>query len=280
MKLAKMITIVGMVLTMINSTNAQISLPYYTGFDNVPGQAGWVEIKKGATTFSHWGMANYGACSEPNYLNHSYSPSSGITLTDNWYVSPEFFIPSGGHLDSIRYMFSGFSTPEADDTIGIYLLQGSEDPGQAVSKILLYDFRGDNYPVDGTFHLLSNLNLQSFSGSSFIAIRYRNSDCSSKWITVGFDNIAISSNSLSVDDHEKGENLIHIYPNPAVNRIQIETNTNTIKKVELFNLIGQSLLVTNFYDQIQIDLSSYPSGTYFVKIENEGEVITRKLIKQ
>ncbi len=280
MKITKIITIVGMVLIMINPTKAQISLPYYTGFDNVLGQAGWVEIKKGATTFSHWGIENYGACSEPNYLIHSYSPSTGITLTDNWYVSPEFYIPTGGKLDSIRYMFSGFSTPESDDTIGIYLLQGSEDPGQAVSKTLLYDFRGDNYPADGTFHLLSNINLTSYNGSSYIAIRYRNSDCSNKWITVGFDNIAISTNGLSIDESDNNIESLKVYPIPTNNHLKIEMESNSLKNLVFFNLVGQMVFTTTFNDHINIDLTDYPSGIYFVKIQYEGGNITRKIIKK
>jgi len=99
--------------------NAQVLLPYYSGFDDASQKAGWTEYKTAATTFSHWGYASVGSYSAPNSITHDYSPSTGITLTDNWFVSPSFSISNGGKLDSIRYKCSGYSVPEAGDTVAI-----------------------------------------------------------------------------------------------------------------------------------------------------------------
>jgi len=75
-------------------STAQMSLPYYTGFDNTSEQAGWKEYKKAATTFSNWGYGTFNSYSAPNCVEHDYSPSTGITLTDNWYVSDLVNCPS------------------------------------------------------------------------------------------------------------------------------------------------------------------------------------------
>jgi hypothetical protein len=160
------------------------------------------------------------------------------------------------------------------------LLQGSQDPAQASSKILLFDFRESDYEADGAFRILSNISLLPYIGSSYIAIRYRNSNCSSNWLTVGFDNIAINTNSLKIDEPDSGMSNLKIYPNPTKNFIKIETQTTSLIKVELLNLIGQPILSTNFYYQIQLDLSTFSEGTYFLKIQNGDHIVTRKLIKQ
>src|ERR1035437_10386082 len=120
MKNNNLFTIIGFLTLFSISLKAQVSLPYYTGFDNASQKAGWTEYRKAATTFSHWGYS--GGYSAPGGIEHDYSPSTGITLTDNWYVSPAFSITNGGRLDSIRYNFWGYSVPSTGDTIAIYLL--------------------------------------------------------------------------------------------------------------------------------------------------------------
>ena len=125
-------TIILLLLMQIQ-IKAQVTLPYYSGFDNTTQQYGWVEYRTVSTQFSHWGYDTYNAYSEPNCIGHDYSPSSGITLADNWYVSPGFSISQGGKLDSIRYKFGGYSTPVAGDTIALYILTGSQNPSLATS---------------------------------------------------------------------------------------------------------------------------------------------------
>ena len=216
MKKMKLFTIIGLVVLFSIESKAQVSLPYYTGFDNVSQQTGWTEYKKAATTFSHWGYGGTGnSYSAPSSIGHDYSPSTGITLTDNWYVSPAFSITNGGKLDSIRYMFSGFSQPVAGDTIAIYLLNGSQDPSLATLKTLLFDFRDSDYIADNVYRVKTDISLSASTEPSFIAIRYRNSDCSSKWLTVNFDNIAISANgSVGINDLDNRAGKVNIYPNP------------------------------------------------------------------
>ncbi len=133
---------------------AQVELPYYSGFDNAEQKAGWTEYQTASTEFSHWNYATFGAHSDPSFISHDYSPSTGITLTDNWFVSPGFSIADGGKLDSVWYKFSGFSTPTDGDTIGIYLLSGSQDPDTA-TRLLLYDFRGEDYITDNSYRFIS-----------------------------------------------------------------------------------------------------------------------------
>src|SRR5690606_5539014 len=121
------------------SGHAQVALPYYSGFDTPSEQAEWVEYKKDGTLTGGWEVTTFSVFSAPNALYQIYSTSENV---DNWLVSPAFSIPSGGSLDSIRYMFNGFEQPYENDTVAIYLLSGSPDPDLA-EKMLLADFRGD-----------------------------------------------------------------------------------------------------------------------------------------
>lgn len=279
MKKTVIFTILGFFVLLNFPLSAQVSLPYYSGFDNAMQKLGWAEYKKAATTFSHW---NYGGSgfSAPNCVGHDFSPSSGITLTDNWFVSPAFSIQNGGKLDSIRYLFSGFSTPEAGDTIGIYLLNGSPDPGLATSKQLLFDFRGDDYANDNTYHIKTNIDLPAYSGLCYIAIRYRNSDCSSKWLTAYFDNIAISGNGVGINESDAFASSVHVYPNPANGTIFVDSQ-EAISALEIYNIQGEKVyseLSSTQLIQQKIDLSACPSGIYFVKISIDKKAYVKKIV--
>lgn len=272
-----------LVLSFISmSLKAQVSLPYYSGFDDANQKAGWTEYKKAATTFSHWGYASFGAYSEPNSITHDYSPSTGITLTDNWFVSPAFSISNGGKLDSIRYKCSGYSVPEAGDTIAIYLLTGSQDPALATSKILLFDIRGDEYVNDYTYHIKINVDLTSYSGYSYLAIRYRNTDCSSKWLSVSFDNIAIKGNSVGIDDIRKNYTDINLYPNPANDKTKLEieglTEDCDVIIYDLYARVIKTYKVNANQNFLEIDVNGLAKGIYNLKVINEDFNVTKKLI--
>ncbi|OCK50157.1 hypothetical protein BA768_05890 [Chryseobacterium sp. CBo1] len=84
-----------------------------------------------------------------------------------------------------------------------------------------------------------------------------------------------SLNSLSVDDVKKND--FSIYPNPTNGMINVKGNS-TIKSLEITNTVGQ-LLNAKFNSQ-QINLSSFPKGVYFIKINSEdGQLIIKKVIK-
>ncbi|MFT5779726.1 MAG: hypothetical protein ACI837_002685, partial [Crocinitomicaceae bacterium] len=157
MKIVSVVSICGLLTLTSFQLKSQVSLPYFSGFDDAAQQDGWIEYKTASTLFSNWGYGTIDAYSAPTCVGHDYSPSTGITLTDNWFVSPGFSITNGGLVDSIRYMFSGFSTPTTGDTIGVYLLNGSQDPTLATSETLLFDFRGSEYVADNVYRVKTDL---------------------------------------------------------------------------------------------------------------------------
>jgi hypothetical protein len=279
MKKSKLFAMIGFVTLFSFSLSAQVALPYYTGFDNAAQQNGWVEYKKAATTFSHWNMGG-GGYSLPNCVGHDYSPATGITLTDNWFVSPAFSITAGGNLDSIRYMFSGMSTPVTGDTVAIYLLNGSQNPSLATSKQLLFDFRSTDYVNDYTYHLKTNITLPSLPGLSYLAIRYRNTDCSSKWLTCAFDNIAINGNNVGIHELNTGTDQVSVYPNPAKDNLTIATNSTTKQSLEIYNMAGQSIYTSFIQGHASIDISTFPTGVYIVTLNSDKETLVKKFVKE
>lgn len=260
-------------------SEAQIELPYYCGFDNTLQRNGWVEYKTAATMFSNWRYASFGAYSDPTCISHDFSPSTGITLTDNWFVSPPFFIENGGRLDYIWYSFSGFSTPQEGDTIGVYLLSGSQDPEEAV-RTLLFDFRGDDYIADNTYRLISDIDLSPSEEVAHLAIRYRNADCSTRWLTVAFDEISVSGGS--VGNNEKKLSDIRIFPNPSNGHFTI-THSHKVHSLTIFDQSGkqvQQILNATGQTRSEQDLTKFPKGMYTVGIREGNRTYTQKIMLQ
>ncbi len=254
---------------------------YYSGFDTSTEQNGWVEYKKEAQQFSHWGYSN-NAYSPSNSISHDYSPSTGIGLTDNWYVSPGFSGASPSQLDSIRYAFSGFSTPDVGDTVALYLLLGDSDPDNASSRVLLFDFRGSEYITDNTYRIKTNLTFPVSQETAYLAIRYRNTDCSSKWLTVAFDNISISSNTVGINHFDNIQELAKLFPSPFTDLLHISVQTEA--KLHLLDITGKEVLqkTLNKGDNvINIDEENIEEGTYIALIIDtyEQQIASCKIIK-
>ena len=87
--------------------------------------------------------------------------------------------------------------------------------------------------------------------------------------TTSIENIDISSE-------------IHIYPNPANNKLTIETPQLTKEStLTILNLNGQELIRQQVKDsKTQIDISNLASGIYFVKLITDMTVEVRKIIKE
>ena len=70
-----------------------------------------------------------------------------------------------------------------------------------------------------------------------------------------------------------------IYPNPTTAQVYIK-NTSNIRKIEVINDLGQTLLVKN-QDFESINFTDFANGIYFLKINTlENKLAVQKIIKQ
>lgn len=70
------------------------------------------------------------------------------------------------------------------------------------------------------------------------------------------------------------------YPNPTSNVLNIEYS-KTIESVTVINLLGQMLFENKTNNtSVQLDLSSFPTATYFVKVKADGKEKVIKIVKE
>ncbi len=102
----------------------------------------------------------------------------------------------------------------------------------------------------------------------FLDITNSDGDVASFWAT-------------SLSDINFKEASFSIFPNPVAEILHIKNEQAQIEKVEIYDLNGKQVLVdVNYLKNQHIDVSSLVTGFYFLKIETEKGVVTKKFIKK
>ncbi|WP_241285731.1 T9SS type A sorting domain-containing protein [Chryseobacterium arthrosphaerae] len=96
--------------------------------------------------------------------------------------------------------------------------------------------------------------------------------------TAYIDNILVDSGFLmAVKDAETGNKVITLYPNPVIDFIKV-TTTDIIEKIEIYDAAGMKMDVR--VNKGTVDVRSFVSGVYFMKIKLGKRIITEKFIKR
>ena len=90
------------------------------------------------------------------------------------------------------------------------------------------------------------------------------------------DDITQLCSALSVEESDYEKDAITIYPNPAFEKIYLDTNLNEIKSIAMYNSVGQEIYAGTFTNSI--DVSNFPAGVYFLSIKNGDKIINKKVV--
>ena len=71
-----------------------------------------------------------------------------------------------------------------------------------------------------------------------------------------------------------------IFPNPCQNMLNINTNSQNLKLIQVYDLYGKELISKNTMDsQISIDLSTLTQGVYVLQINDTNKKSTYSIVK-
>jgi hypothetical protein len=110
---------------------------------------------------------------------------------------------------------------------------------------------------------------------------YRNYNNSTVWWESGRENFYYDACSLNSNLAEKNSNNnFSVYPNPATSFLNIVSENINPAKVSVFDLTGKKVFSSKTHDNYsRLDISSLPSGIYFLNIINSSEAATVRFIK-
>jgi len=185
--------------------------------------------------------------------NPSTNGGQDLTITDPYidesgnYVPPQSYvlidsINNGSYtiIDSINANFNSFHIEAADVVTGATYAMG----------VLL--------PTGCTLVKISKANAKG-----------------SKATTISMSVSNKTSVMVGIQNHNKKNINLRIYPNPSGGVFQIES-TIAINTIEVYNSMGQLILTTKSKDKI--DLSTFEKGIYYATITTGKGVVNRKLI--
>jgi hypothetical protein len=94
-----------------------------------------------------------------------------------------------------------------------------------------------------------------------------------------------TSNSVSVDVlyipdaiHVPASQNISVYPNPTNGIVTISSGSASLVTLEVYSITGELISSHAFTENYILDMSAVSSGIYILKLQNEGQQITNRLI--
>ncbi len=111
------------------------------------------------------------------------------------------------------------------------------------------------------------------------------------YAVIAMDSICIDTTSCYYivfsgigNDLSLSQNQLLVYPNPATNQLTIVNQQSLTKTIEVYDVVGRkfdNLKMSRLENAIQIQVSDFSSGIYFIKATDEkGFVHTAKFVKE
>jgi len=101
------------------------------------------------------------------------------------------------------------------------------------------------------------------------------------WDTYFLDDFNLSSTPLLINELNE-LNIISVFPQPAKNKLNIKVNLNNNEEytLDLYNSQGKIVLSTVLNkntEKINLDVSQFKSGIYFIKVHSKNNLYTKKV---
>lgn len=142
-----------------------------------------------------------------------------------------------------------------------------------------------SFPVNGP---IANVGLLGYASTVLIQPDNKIVVCGS--LSTVFDefgntylcSVVIRLNPGTLSTNEFNDNEVVIYPNPASNFVGFDNTVHQFTKATLFNYLGQEVAsqLLQLSTEEQIDISSFATGVYLLKLSNETNNATVKIVKK
>lgn len=213
-------------------------------------------------------------------------PASGGGLYQIIFNDGSNFSGGDGTINGLVTQGDGFTANDENDRGG--------DPRPNTS-VLLFD--SNEQPVTHT--VTDDQGQYSFGnlpyGTYKLEVEIVGVEQAVRWVTLSANQPSSTGNDFEVTpdgivlgiNDLVAESKLHISPNPTTGLVNFsfEAKANFDAKISVARADGQTILLENQAvakgsQSLQLDLTNFPSGLYFLQITTGQEVISRKIVKQ
>lgn len=225
----------------------------------------WTLGKNISEVGAYWETQGFGttpwpACGEIDIMEHGLGP---VNHTSSAIHTPSSF------GNTINYASQEIS--DVANNFHVYSMNWSPDQITfLVDDVGFYTYNpaikdGNTWPFDLDQYLLLNIAMGGFAGTI---------DSGFTESSMIIDYVRVYQNTLSSESF--GSNDFRVYPNPATNEINIQSN-HPIDLVEVYNVIGQKVLTRKRVNS-PISITELQAGIYFLEVHSEGSKAVKKII--
>ncbi len=239
---------------------------------------------------------------------YSYQKTSATVLQNYGFVGSGVVIAYSNPEDLLRYPFS-FSNTFSDTWAAIFT-NGGYTFYRNGSSTITADGTGTLITPTATFtgvlrvHLVENYSdsvnifgtptVTTYNNDQYLwykdGIHYPLASCYS--LTTGAGTTTggsyYVSTSVGIEENLALANSINLFPNPTSENIRLKYNieSTTSVKISIINILGQEVYAEEISklsageQTIDLNVSSFEKGTYFVKIQTNDSFATKKIIVQ
>ncbi len=199
-------------------------------------------------------------------LSASYDNVVGALTPDNWLITPQVDLTSVSSATLKWYVYAE-DQAWADEHYRIAVSTN----GTAIS-----DFTNKVYSeIVGTSsgYMEKTLDISAFAGSSiYIAFVH---DSITDMYVMSLDDISVTS-GVGIDENDT-KVVMNIFPNPVVDIMTI-ASSEEMSQMKIYNAVGQEV-VSQYIEgkELHYNVSSLEPGVYFVAVEFENGIQTRKI---
>ena len=214
-----------------------------------------------SNTFQGW-QAFYTSVQAPICSNETLTADNG-TLSDGSGIE--------NYINNSRC--SWLIQPSSGNTINLTFSEF--DTELDYDGVIVFDGMDENAPVLGVFSGNTLPELITSSGNSMFVLFVSDEALRMDGWSATYD-----TNTLGLENEVLG-NDIKLYPNPTNSIINFDNSQKKFKTLEIYNVLGQSLLKINLdnSNQSNINISEFDSGVYTFKFMKQGMFKTIKVIK-
>ena len=243
-----------------------------------------IYVANDSTSFSVWttmdldGDGNNFVVSENingmSAISYSYDNTVGPLTPDNLFISPAIDLSTGSNL-MLNYTVTAIDQAWASEKYAVYVVTD------------LIAIASGNFPtavqeeVLTTGVLTRNIDISAVAdGQSTAYIVIRHYDCSD-WFAIGFNDLSISGEFVSVEEEEETSTVLSVYPNPTSDILNI-TLSEEATSVHILTLDGKTVATTSVKSKVvSLDLADLPTGIYIYEVETkEGEKVRNTFVKK
>jgi len=221
--------------------------------------------------------------------NYRYSEGSSDTPSDPFVVpTVEVIILKGSGYDSgytILYQDGSDATTFRDKDYGYSDIASVENVSNQLNSTTHTDPGNSDYVTTSiSFDTGTETSIAILLRATGNTGNYVDGSYTYDWFSgdseVRIGSVSLVNNGSSLSTSDVLASKFKIYPNPAQDHIQIDSNSINISSVEMYNIIGKRLISEKNLVENKLDISSLNSGVYLLKINAlEGSLVKKNIVE-